>query len=135
MRQNMSEQIKKLPHENVMKAVWANLKGEKLTYPGIDNFIGIARLQWVMIDAHYNDYLFTEPEYFKIARFAANKWPEEIHRVHADKLSAEHFNEVVSTALRACYGDEKKQQLIKHFEKSKSVMPMFAATKTNQYDA
>ena len=135
MAQNISEQIKKLPHENVMKAVWANLKGEKLTYPGIDNFIGIAGMQWMMIDIHYDDYNFTEPEYFKIARFAAHKWPEQIHRIHADKLYVEHFNEVISTALRACYGDEKKQQLIKHFEKSKVGMPMVATAKTNQYNA
>jgi hypothetical protein len=93
-KQSISEQIKQMPHENVMKAVWANLKGEKLTYPGIDNLIGIARMQWVMIDIHYDDYNFTEKEYFEIAKFAMNKWPQEARRVHADKLTPEHYYEV-----------------------------------------
>ena len=112
-KQSISEQIKQMPHENVMKAVWANLKGEKLTYPGIDNFIGIARMQWVMIDIHYDDYNFTEKEYFEIAKFAMNKWPQEARRVHADKLSAGHFYSVMSIALAVCRDEKKKRYIQK----------------------
>ena len=70
MTRNLSNEIRNMPHENVMKAMWANLKGEKLTYPGIDNFIGWALMQWIMIDIHYDDYKLSEPEYFEIAKMA-----------------------------------------------------------------
>lgn len=107
--QNLSAEIKSMPHEKCLKAVWANLKGEKLTqYAGIDSFIGFALQQWIMIDVHYDDYNFTEQEYFEIAKFAAKKWPNEVLRVHADKLSLEHFYDVMWTALKAT--DDKKLQ-------------------------
>ena len=99
--QNLSAEIKNMPHENVMKAVWANLKGEPLTgYAGIDSFIGFALQQWIMIDVHYDDYNFSEQEYFEIAKFAAEKWPNEVRRIHEDKLSAAYFYDVMWTALK-----------------------------------
>ena len=129
-RKNLSEQIRETPHENVMKAIWANLKGERLTYPGIDNFIGIGKMQWIMIDIHYGDYKLSEPEYFEIAKFAAQKWPDEISRVHADKLSAEHFYSVMSIALLFCEENTKnniQRKVMEYFEEHKSIMPTFTA--------
>ena len=128
-RKNLSEQIKEMPHENVMNAVWANLKGERLTYPGIDNFIGIGKMQWIMIDIHYSDYKFTESEYHEIAKFSAQKWPEEMLRVHTDKLSAEHFYDVMSIALIFCKDEKAKnniqRKVMGYFERHKSVTPTF----------
>ena len=130
-RKNLSEQIREMPHENVMKAMWANLKGERLTYPGIDNFIGIGKMQWIMIDIHYSDYKFTEPEYYEIAKFAAQKWPDEMSRVHADKLSAEHFYDVMSIALLFCEDKGEKnniqRKVMEYFEEHKSIVPTFTA--------
>lgn len=130
MAKNLSNEIKNMPHENVMKAIWANLKGEKLTYPGIDNFIGITLMQWIMIDIHYDDYKLTEPEYFEIAKFAAQKWPHEILRVHADKLSVEHFFNVMSIAFDASK-DEKiknniRRKMSEHLENFRTLMTSFA---------
>lgn len=130
MAKNLSNEIKNMPHENVMKAIWANLKGEKLTYPGIDNFIGIALMQWIMIDIHYDDYKLTEPEYFEIAKFAAQKWPHEILRVHADKLSVEHFFNVMSIAFNTSK-DEKiknniRRKMVEYFENFGALMTAFA---------
>ena len=105
-----------MPHENVMKAMWANLKGEKLTYPGIDKFIGVALMQWIMIDIHYDDYKLSEPEYFEIAKFAAQKWPHEILRVHADKLSVEHFYNVMSIAFNASKDEKSKNNIRKKMD-------------------
>ena len=116
MTRNLSNEIRNMPHENVMKAVWANLKGEKLTYPGIDNFIGCALMQWTMIDIHYDDYKLSEPEYFEIAKFAAQKWPHEISRVHADKLSVEHFYNVMSIAFNASKDEKSKNNIRKKMD-------------------
>lgn len=128
-RKSLSEQIKEMPHENVMKAVWSNLKGEKLTYPGIDNFIGIDKMQWIMIGIHHSDYKFTESEYYEIAKFSAQKWPEEMLRVHTDKLSAEHFYDVMSIALIFCKDKGAKnniqRKVIEYFEGHKSITPTF----------
>ena len=116
MTRNLSNEIRNMPHENVMKAIWANLKGERLTYPGIDNFIGIGLLQWVMIDIHYGDYKLSESEYFEIANFAAQKWPHEALRVHADKLSAEHFYNVMSVAFKASKDEISKNNIRKKMD-------------------
>ncbi len=130
MTRNLSNEIKNMPHENVMKAMWANLKGEKLTYPGIDNFIGWGLMQWIMIDIHYGDYKLSEPEYFEIAKFAAQKWPHEILRVHADKLSVEHFYNVMTIAFKASKDEITKNNIRKrmneYLENVKSTMPAFA---------
>ena len=116
MTKNLSNEIRNMPHENVMKAIWDNLKGEKLTYPGIDNFIGIGLMQWIMIDIHYGDYKLSEPEYFEIAKFAAQKWPYEALRVHADKLSVEHFYNVMSVAFKASKDEISKNNIRKKMD-------------------
>jgi hypothetical protein len=130
MTRNLSQEIRNTPHEKVMTALWANLKDEKLTYPGIDNFIGWGLMQWIMIDIHYGDYKLTEPEYFEIAKFAAQKWPHEILRVHDDKLSVEHFYNVMTVAFKASKDDITKnnirRRMEKYLENVKSTMPAFA---------
>ena len=134
MTKNLSNEIKNMPHENVMKAIWDNLKGERLTYPGIDNFIGIGLWQWIMIDVHYDDYKLTEQEYFEIAKFVAQKWPYEILRVHDDKLSAEHFYNVMTIAFKASK-DELSQnnirrRMAKYLENVKTTVSAFADKNT-----
>jgi len=84
------------PKRTLVHNMWLNLRGIPDDKPGACTLLGDSgKWQWMMLNIHWNDiyqYKLTQQDYYKIAKFAAEKWArDEGHRVRADVLSPEQY--------------------------------------------
>lgn len=77
---------------------------------------------WMMIYLHYDDYKFSEQDYYEIARFAIDLYPDQMDRVLVDKLTPNHYYEICDVMARRGFFNSVDYEKLKRADVNNPVL-------------